>query len=391
MIKRARIRFIAVTMTVILIVLSVFFGCGYLFIRQSAKRATFSNLGRAEKIYRDSAKFIDDDIAVLYFPGGTITTDYYEIICGDSLFDKNSLDEIIEAAANYKTDLGSAAGLYYLVSAKDDILIFVTSDSYTAKNADILTALILILVIYLILFFIVLGSSFAIFRPIEENFYRQKRFVSDASHELRTPVAVISANADVLKNYIDKNNPYLKSIKEQTKRMETLVTDMLMLARTEEERIPLKKEEISLSDEVNQAALPYDAVLFEKGKTLVTDVAPNVNLVGDRQSFRNILNILLDNAVKHSDKNATITVTLKRETGRAVLTVKNNGSLVPDEDSAKVFQRFYRGDQSRARDSEETGGSGLGLSIAKTVADANKWKITAKSVYGVSMTITLIM
>lgn len=390
MIKRARLRFIAVTMTVITIVLSVFFACGYLFVIQSAKRAAFASLGRAEKIYRDSAKFFGDDIAVLRFPGGTITTDYYEVIYGASLYDKKRLDDVTDAAANYKTDLGSAAGLYYLVSAKEDVLIFV-SDNSSARTSDMLAAIILIIVIYVILFFIVLGASFAIFRPIEENFYRQKRFVSDASHELRTPVAVISANADVLKNYVDENNPYLKSIKEQTRRMETLVSDMLMLARTEEEKIPLKKEEISLSDEVNQAALPYDAVLFEKGKILVTDVAPNVTVVGDRQSFRNILNVLLDNAVKHSDKNATIIVSLKREAGRAVLTVKNDGSLVPEEDSEKVFQRFYRGDQSRARGSEESGGSGLGLSIAKTVADANKWKITAKSVYGVSMTITLII
>lgn len=388
MIKRARIRFIAVTMTVILIVMSVFFACGYLFLKQFAKRAVFGTLAMAEKFYNKNKDFEWDNIAILYFPGGTIGTDYYQILCGESLFDKNSLDEVINVAANYKTDLGTAAGLFYLVSAKEDIVIFVTSDSFSSKNTDLITALIIMIVLYLILFFIVIGASLAIFRPIEDNFYRQKRFVSDASHELRTPVAVISANADVLKNYIPESNPYLKSIKEQTTRMETLVSDMLMIARTEEEKIPLKKEEICLSDEVNQAALPYDAVLFENGKTLVTDIADGVNIVGDRQSFRNILNILLDNAVKHSDKNATITVTLKKEAGRAVLIVKNNGSFVPAEDSEKVFQRFYRGDQSRSRDS---GGSGLGLSIAKTVADANKWKISAKSVYGVSMTLTLIM
>ena len=185
---------------------------------------------------------------------------------------------------------------------------------------------------------------------------------------MRTPVAIISANADVLKNFID-NNGYLDSIKTQTKRLEKLVSDMLALAKTDEEKIVLAKEEFSVSDEVLEAVLPYEAILFENGKTLLTDVDANLKYVGDRQSFKTVLGILIDNAIKHSDKKATIKVSLKKEAGKITLKIFNTGSLIREEDSAKVFERFYRGDGSRSRDS---GGSGLGLSIAKSLADANK-------------------
>ncbi len=388
MIKKAQVRFVVVTMTVIFVLLAAFFALGYMFLTQSGNRAVVGYLKHAETAYRSGATKLGDDIAVLFFPSGVVTKDGYVVKVGENAYSKDRLDAVVEAAQKYADEIGSTQGLFYYFphSAGGDVLIFTAdiSESVLSIKTDGVTAAVLFIVIFVILLIIVGGASYAIFQPIKDNFYRQKRFISDASHELRTPVAIISANADVLKNYVD--NDYLKSIKKQTKRLESLVSDMLTLARTEEEKIALKKEEVSLTDEVTESVLPYEALLFENGKTLFTDIADGVFAFIDRQSFKTVFGVLIDNAVKHSAKNAVIKVSLKKEAGRAVLTVYNDGSGVRAEDSDKVFQRFYRSDESRSRDS---GGSGLGLSIAKTVCDANKWKISAKSVYGVSMTITL--
>ena len=126
---------------------------------------------------------------------------------------------------------------------------------------------------------------------------------------------------------------------------------------------------------------------FENGKTLNIDIEPDILYKGDLLSVKKIVSILLDNAVKHADPCGEILVTLKKENGKTVLTVFNSGSFVPTEDSNKVFERFYRGDSSRSR---ESGGSGLGLSIAKSIADINKWKINAVSIPEVSMTVTVV-
>lgn len=240
-------------------------------------------------------------------------------------------------------------------------------------------------VIFAVLIVVAVVVSYKIIQPIEESYFRQQKFISDASHELKTPVAVISANADVLKAQGDSE--YLDNIKSQTERMKRLVSDMLTLSSAEE-RQSEEKERFSLSDEVVKVLLPFDAVAFEKGKFLEFDVPRGIDYFGDRKGLNTILNILVDNAIKYADKNSKISVVLKKEKNKCHVSVFNQGSKIPDEDSEKIFERFFRGDFSRSR---ETGGSGLGLSIAKSIADNNKWKLTAKSKYNESMLITLVL
>ena len=214
---------------------------------------------------------------------------------------------------------------------------------------------------------------------------KQMHFISDASHELKTPLTIISANAEVLKGIDD--NQWVKNISTQTERMSVLVNDMLTLTRIEERRKKRSLIDFDLSTETLNSALQFDTVAFEKGKTIVTDVVPDVKITADIHAFKQLLSILLDNAVKYATENTEIVVSLKKENGKTVLTVKNFGSDVPNEDSFKIFERLYRGDQSRSR---ESGGCGLGLSIAKSLCDANKWKISAHSRYNESMTITVV-
>ena len=225
-----------------------------------------------------------------------------------------------------------------------------------------------------------------VFKPINDTLLKQRQFVSDASHELRTPITVISANADVLGNLID--NKYLDSIKSQTERLNLLVSDLLTLSKMDEGKLSIPKERFSLSQLINALVLPFEAVAFEKGKFLYLDNQNDIDYFGDSESVKLLVNILIDNAIKHSTKNATIKVSLKKDGTKILLEVYNDGSNIFDQDSDKVFERFYKGDKSRKHTDS---GSGLGLCIAKNICDNNKWKITAKSKLNESFTITVIM
>lgn len=392
MIKKAQLRFMAVMMAVFFVLFAIFFVIASNVISTSHNRAVITALIAENNSFRDSGTVHSEKTLILSFESDQVDGTY-SVLNGGEYFSEETIAELVNRAASFTEGSGTFGDIFFLVtngSLKDEqrllLLALDGSSEMQAKQEDTLAVFIFALLLYAIIVVIVFGLSVTIFRPLKENLYRQKRFVSDASHEMRTPVAIISANADVLKNFI--NNTYLDSIKTQTERLEKLVSDMLALAKTDEERIALVKENFSVTDEVLEAVLPYEALLFEKGKTLITDIEPDVSVTGDRQSFKTILNVLVDNAIKHSDKNATIKISLKKEGSKAVLTVFNTGSLVREEDSARVFERFYRADASRSRDS---GGSGLGLAIAKSLADANKWKIQARSVFGVSMTLTLTL
>lgn len=295
------------------------------------------------------------------------------LLKASSYTDKNATEDSI-GKIYFRTKLLSDNRL--LVVAADMSEVFFESKANVVRVAFALS------IIYTILVIIVWTISYKIMQPIEETFYRQQKFISDASHELKTPIAVISANADVLK--VEGTNKYLDSIKSQTTRMTTLVEDMLMLARMDEANQPIHKEEFNLSDVINETILPFDAVAFENNKILLSEIEENVMYNGDKDAIKEIVNILMDNAIKYSSDGGTIKVTLIKNT----LTVSNSGSNIKDEDSNKIFERFYRGEVSRSR---ETGGSGLGLSIAKGLATKNKWSISAKSKYGESMTITVSM
>ena len=171
--------------------------------------------------------------------------------------------------------------------------------------------------------------------------------------------------------------------------MNSLVEDMLSLAKFDEGTTKLKVEKFNLSNEVFNATLPFEVLAFEKRKKLIINVQPNIAYNGDKACVNQIVNILLDNAIKHANVDGEIVLELKKEKNKNVyLTVFNTGSDVPDQQSNKVFERFYRADSSRSR---ETGGSGLGLSIAKSVADMNKWKISAISKQNESMTIIVTL
>ena len=286
-------------------------------------------------------------------------------------------------------NFGRTGNFYYkYFSTKSGSIVIIASDmseTIATLRSNSVTALIYITIIYAFIFVLVWQLSYKVFEPIRNNFEKQKQFISDASHELKTPISIISANADVLKQN-NSDSQWVDNIKSQTVRMNNLVGDMLSLAKLDEGRFELLHENFDVSEAVTECALPFDAVAFEKNKQLIINIPPNIHHVGDKSSIKKITSILIDNAIKHSSNENIITVTLKKDNGKIELSVYNTGSEIEPKEANKIFQRFYRGDSSRSR---ESGGSGLGLSIAKSIADANKWKLSAKSILNECITITL--
>ncbi len=208
-------------------------------------------------------------------------------------------------------------------------------------------------------------------RPVRDAFNKQRRFISDASHELKTPLTIICADADVLENEIGENT-WLTHIKTQTARMGFLVHDLLSLAKTDEQGKTLHAE-FDISQAVLSTSLEFESRAFEEGKNLLLEVVPNLRFIGDEPRIKQVCAILLDNAVRYSGEGAEIEVSLKAEGGKLLLSVYNTGPGIPQSEFKKVFERFYRSDQSRAR---TTGGYGLGLSIAQSVVEVHKGKIS---------------
>ncbi len=228
--------------------------------------------------------------------------------------------------------------------------------------------------------------SKAIVAPVEENMQMQKRFVADASHELKTPLTVIDANAAVLEQSIGQNK-WLDYIKEQTGRMSGLVNELLQLSNLEEAKgaeTPRQRERYDAAEAVMAAALPFESVAFERGVTLETDTPDALEALGDRKDLEQLAAILIDNAVKHSPAGGTVEVSLaksaarrgRREAPALTLRVANAGDAIPPEALPHIFDRFYRVDESRAH---KDNSYGLGLAIAKGLAEKNGGSIAVTS------------
>lgn len=227
----------------------------------------------------------------------------------------------------------------------------------------------LVLVFLLVLFF----SRYAIL-PFAENIERQKRFITDAGHELKTPIASIAASADAAAME-HEGDRWIENIQKQTVRLGRLVNDLVALSRLDEEAPFPEKEDFSLSDAAWEAAEPFAALAQARGKRYAQRIEDDLVLHGDRDSVRRLISILLDNAVRHSDEGGDIRMEVCRKRGRACIQVENSCSLPQTQDLSRLFDRFYRVDQSR---SARTGGTGIGLSMAQAIVQAHGGRIQAK-------------
>ena len=237
------------------------------------------------------------------------------------------------------------------------------------------------LVIALAAFMLLLGVSAVLSRwatrPVERAWTQQRQFLSDASHELKTPLTVILSNAELLSALPLEERParWTDNILSESRQMKNLVEEMLALARADNmAQVPVL-EEVSLSDIAEDCALAFEPVAFEAGKPLEYHVAEGAAVLGDRDRLRRLVSVLLDNAIKYGGTGGTITLSLEKTDRQACLTVSNPGEPIPAEQLPKLFERIYRADASRG----EQSGFGLGLSIASVIAREHKGALRAES------------
>lgn len=230
---------------------------------------------------------------------------------------------------------------------------------------------------------LLLGVSILLSRwataPVEKAWRQQRQFLSDASHELKTPLTVILSNAELLEAAPMDQRParWRDNILSEAKQMKVLVEQMLTLARADNNPTPSASamEAVSLSDLATDCALAFEPVAFEAGKPLEYEIAPDLTVTGDRDKLRRLISILLDNAIKYGADGGTIRLKLQKSDRHAQLVVSNPGEPIPQDKLPHLFERFYRADDSRG----EKSGFGLGLSIAATVAQEHKASLRAES------------
>lgn len=216
--------------------------------------------------------------------------------------------------------------------------------------------------------------------PVEKSWKQQKQLVADMSHELKTPLTVISANADIVlanrDSTVSEQEKWLNYIKQETERMTKLINEMLYLAKHDDGRAEEEMLPFDLSEAAESCTLPFESVCFENGVQFYTEIQPDIGIVGSPSAIKQVMMILLDNAVKYAGENGFVRFLLHADGDRVTLSVNNTGERIPPELIPHIFERFYRVDESRARDK---GGYGLGLSIAKSIVDRHGGRITVKS------------
>ena len=235
-------------------------------------------------------------------------------------------------------------------------------------------------------FILIFLFSKRIIRPMSENYEKQKRFITDAGHEIKTPLTIIDADADVLAMELG-DNEWLADIRNQTRRMTALTNDLIYLSRMEEAKSGMPMIDFPLSDVTEEVADSFLMMAKAQNKKFTSSIEPYLTLHGDEKSIRQLISVLLDNALKYADPEGDISLVLEKRGRNIRLSVYNTTGHISQEDTAHLFERFYRSDKSRNSD---TGGYGIGLSIASAVVTAHKGKITATTKDERSLLITAV-
>ncbi len=279
---------------------------------------------------------------------------------------------------------------YKLVSFTDGrkAYVFLDCSRDLSTFRDFLRASILISVAGLIVVFVlIIILSGAVMKPIAESYKKQKRFVTDASHELKTPLTVIGASCDVLE-FDSGENEWTKTIKEQVKELSALTNKLVFLSKIDEEDKKLGFSEFSLSEICEEKLKGYFVVAKAENKELTAEIAPELSLNGDMGMIKEMISLLMDNALKYSDENGKIHFSLNKNGKYKKITVENTTANLPEGNLNLLFERFYRPDASR---NSSTGGHGIGLSVVKAIAELHKGTVTATKKDGniISFCVTL--
>lgn len=317
---------------------------------------------------------------------------------------ENSISTIL-ASSDFKTDNGSltqgrlsSEDLFYETKVQDKLIYLSLTD---AKVFDerVHNALLGSLALSGIALFLTAVISFFLARlalkPVEEAWNKQRRFIADASHELKTPLTVIMANTEIVRSYPDtpvaQQMKWLEGITAESNRMQGLIADLLLLARMDDEKTAApsaEKETANFSEMVENTLVSFEAIAFERNISIEQSLTPDIKVKAMRSQLVRLPDILLDNACKYANEGGTVRVTLEQKGDKALLRVFNTGSTISPEDMQHLFDRFYRADEAR---SDDIPGYGLGLSIAQSIAQEAKGTLTAENNDGKGVTFTVIL
>lgn len=325
--------------------------------------------------------------------------------------DASEAEEMAETALASGKDAGFVDEFRYSVSSEGDAtrITFLDCGRVLESFRDFLKASVLMsLAGLLIVFAVICYFAGRIVRPVAESYEKQKRFITDAGHEIKTPLAIIKANIDLMDMELDEkriNRAELKEnlsdVNDQVDRLTGLTNDLVYLSRMEEADNSLVMTEVPLSDIVAETAASFEPLAEEKGKAIGTDIEPMISVQGSTKELEKLLSIIIENAVKYSivprvvdcgenedgmPAPPMINVALRKEGKDAVIEVRNEteGELT-NEQLAHVFERFYRMDSSR---NSQTGGHGIGLSMASAIVSAHGGKISARTSSGHDFIVT---
>ncbi len=402
MIHRLRRNFIAIAMLSTLVVLTIIIGSlniiNYITLIQQADEIL-------NVLSENNASFPDYSTNAEDLPAGfnvetPFNTRFYSITLDSNLnatnVDTNQISAIdnttaIEYAV-YVVNQGHTSGFYgnyrykVVIDESGYMVIFVDeSQELNSFHQVLLTSITISLIGFASVSILIIIFSKRVFEPVEESYHKQKQFITDASHELKTPLTIISANMDVLEMVNEENN-WTDSIRHQISRLTTMVNQMVSLSRIDEIEELTNLVDFSLSDTLQECIDPFYEVATSQHKELIVDIEDNCIYKGDQNMMKQMINLIMDNAFKYSIDQGTIQIQLKKANKHYLLTFYNTTNEIPQGNFDQIFERFYRLDTSR---NSKTGGSGIGLSIVKSIIDVHKGSIHAKSEDGKSICIEI--
>jgi Signal transduction histidine kinase len=282
-----------------------------------------------------------------------------------------------------KVSVGKISHLYFnkyvfSLNLNGDLIIVNNTSIKDYLISNLCKSFVVFIILELIIIYISYLLTKWLVKPVKESFLRQKQFISDASHELKTPISIIMASAEAFEDN-PKEKKWLDNIKSETERMSKLVTDLLDLSKLEDTEHKEVYNEVNLSKIIENKALSFESLMFEQELTLKLNIENDIIYKCNQDKIKELLSILIDNAIKHSYQKSSIEVSLMKNKNIIILSVKNRGDTIPKTEQEKIFDRFYRGDKSRNRDSNRYG---LGLAIAKSIVQNHKGNITVNCVNG---------
>ena len=246
-----------------------------------------------------------------------------------------------------------------------NVILVENEDAISHSKKLIITSIIISIFSLVIIYLIAKKISKFIVKPVEETFEKQKQFISDASHELKTPLAVIEANADVLESEIGKNK-WMDYIQNEIQSMDKLINELLLLTKIENIDNIQERKIFNVSKETEMIVSMFECMSYEKGVKLNSKIEENIMINGKKEDMEHILSTLIDNAIKHTEVSNDVIIELTKEKNEVIIQVKNRGQEIPEEERKRIFERFYRVDKSRNRNEKRYG---LGLAIAKSTVE----------------------